>query len=48
LPTTPSFRGTPPGESNAQDKETINVDEDEPVEVGRTERRLNWTKDEDI
>ena len=31
-PTTPSFRGTPPGESNAQDKETINVDEDEPVE----------------
>jgi hypothetical protein len=47
-PTTPSFRGISPGESNAQDKETINVDEDEPIEDGRTERRLNWTKDEDI
>lgn len=51
-PATVSSRGTPPGESNAQDKETINVDEDvdedEPVEDGRTERRLNWTKEEDI
>jgi hypothetical protein len=37
-PTTPSFRGTLPGESNAQDKETINVDEDKSVEDGRTER----------
>jgi hypothetical protein len=47
-PTAPSSGGTPPGESNAQDKVTIDVDEDEPVEDGRTERRLNYSKDEDI
>jgi hypothetical protein len=29
-------------------KETINVDADETNEDERTERRLNWTKDEDI
>ncbi|PUZ52107.1 hypothetical protein GQ55_6G244300 [Panicum hallii var. hallii] len=47
-PSAPSFKGTPPCESNAQDKETINVDADETIEDGRTEKRLNWTKDEDI
>jgi len=47
-PSTPISRGIPLGESNAQDKETIDVDEDEPVEDGRTERRLNYSKDEDI
>lgn len=49
-PSTPSPRGTPPGESNVQEEETIDVDEDddEPVEDGRTERRLNYTKDEDV
>jgi hypothetical protein len=29
-------------------KKQIDVDEDEPVEDGRTERRLNYSKDEDI
>jgi hypothetical protein len=47
-PSAPSFKGTPPCESNAQDKETINVDADETIEDGRAEKRLNWTKDEDI
>jgi hypothetical protein len=47
-PSTPSFRGTPVGDSNAQDKETINVDEEYIAEDGRTKKRLNWTKDEDI
>jgi len=37
-----------PGESNAQDNETINMDGDETIEDSRTEKRLNWTKDEDI
>ncbi|KAG2606969.1 hypothetical protein PVAP13_4NG075400 [Panicum virgatum] len=47
-PSATSYRGTPPGESNAQDKETITVDADETIEDSRTEKRLNWTKDEDI
>ncbi|RLN34412.1 hypothetical protein C2845_PM03G27450, partial [Panicum miliaceum] len=47
-PSAPSFKGTPPSKSNAQDIETINVDADETIEDGRTEKRLNWTKDEDI
>jgi hypothetical protein len=47
-PSTPSFHGTLVGDSNAQDKETINVDEEYIVEDLRTENRLNWTKDEDI
>ncbi|KAG2610255.1 hypothetical protein PVAP13_4KG177833 [Panicum virgatum] len=37
-----------PGESNAQDNETINIDGDETIEDSRTEKRSNWTKDEDI
>jgi hypothetical protein len=37
-----------PVESDAQDKETINVDEDETNEDERKERRLNWTKPEDV
>ncbi|KAF0889004.1 hypothetical protein E2562_034069 [Oryza meyeriana var. granulata] len=37
-----------PVESNAKDKETIVVDADETNEDERTERRLNWTKDEDV
>ncbi|KAG0519380.1 hypothetical protein BDA96_09G259400 [Sorghum bicolor] len=43
-----SSEGSLPDEANAQDKETINVDADETNEDERTERRLNWTKDEDI
>jgi hypothetical protein len=47
-PTAPSLKRTLPIESNAQDKETINVDADETYEDERTERRLNWTKPEDV
>jgi hypothetical protein len=36
-PATPSFARTPPGDSNGQDKETMNVDEDDTVEDGRKE-----------
>jgi hypothetical protein len=44
----PSLKRTLLDESNAQDKETIVVDADETNEDERTERRLNYTKDEDI
>jgi hypothetical protein len=44
----PTIARTPPADRNAQDKETINVDEDDTVKDGRKEKRLNWTKDEDI
>jgi hypothetical protein len=44
----PTIARTPPADHNSQDKETINVDEDDTVEDGRKEKRLNWTKDEDI
>jgi hypothetical protein len=44
----PTIARTPPADRNAQDKETINVDEDDTVEDGRKKKRLNWTKDEDI
>jgi hypothetical protein len=47
-PTTPSLKRSLPVESDAQDKETINVDEDETNEDERKERRLNWTKPEDV
>jgi hypothetical protein len=48
-PVAPSSEQTPPAETNAQDKETINVDADgNNYEDERTERRLNWTKDEDV
>jgi hypothetical protein len=42
------LKRTLPVESNAQDKETINVDADETYEDERTKRRLNWTKPEDV
>ncbi|CAD6237599.1 unnamed protein product [Miscanthus lutarioriparius] len=45
-PTAPSLKRTL--ESNAEDKETINIDADETNEDERTERRLNWTKPEDV
>ncbi|XP_066334174.1 glutathione S-transferase T3-like [Miscanthus floridulus] len=44
--TAPSLKRTL--ESNAEDKETINIDADETNEDERTERRLNWTKPEDV
>jgi hypothetical protein len=44
----PTIARTPPADHNSQDKETINVDEDDTVEDGRKEKRWNWTKDEDI
>jgi hypothetical protein len=49
-PTAPNLKRTLPVESNAQDKETINVDDADGTndEEERTERRLNYTKDEDI
>jgi hypothetical protein len=47
-PTAPSLKRPLPAKSNAQDKETINVDADETNEDERTERRLNWTKPEDV
>jgi hypothetical protein len=47
-PTAPSLKRILPAESNAQEKETINVDADETNEDERTKRRLNWTKDEDV
>ena len=47
-PNAPSLKRPLPDESNAQDKETIVVDADETNEEERTERRLNWTKDEDV
>jgi hypothetical protein len=37
-----------PGENNAIGKESINIDDDETAENERTEKRLNWTKDEDV
>jgi hypothetical protein len=42
------LKRTLPVESNAQDKETINVDADETNGEERTEKRLNWTKPEDV
>ena len=45
-PTAPSLKRTL--ESNAEDKETINIDADETNEDERTEKRLNWTKPEDV
>jgi len=45
-PTAPSLKRTL--ESNAEDKETINIDADETNEDERTERRLNWTKPKDV
>lgn len=45
-PTAPSCKRTRIS-LTAQDKETIDVDEDETIEDGRTEKRLPWTKDED-
>ncbi|XP_066373576.1 glutathione S-transferase T3-like [Miscanthus floridulus] len=45
-PTAPSLKRTL--ESNAEDKETINIDADETNEDERTERRLNWTKPQDV
>ncbi|KAF0930082.1 hypothetical protein E2562_027914 [Oryza meyeriana var. granulata] len=47
-PIAPSSEGTPTGGSNAKDKETIDVDADENPQDPRTNKRLNWTKDEDI
>jgi hypothetical protein len=47
-PTTPSLRRSLPVESDAQDKETINIEVDETNEDERTEKRLNWTKPEDV
>ena len=48
-PTALNLKRTLPVESNAQDKETINVDADATNdEDERTERRLNYTKDEDV
>lgn len=47
-PNAPSLKRTLPDESNAQHKETIFVDADETNEEERTERRLNWTKEEDV
>ncbi|KAF0904876.1 hypothetical protein E2562_038603 [Oryza meyeriana var. granulata] len=47
-PIAPSSEGTPTGGSNAKDKETIDVDADENPQDPRTDKRLNWTKDEDI
>jgi hypothetical protein len=47
-PTTPSLKRSLPVESDAQDKETINIEVDETNEDERTEKRLNWTKPEDV
>jgi hypothetical protein len=47
-PSVPSVLGSLPGENNAIGKESINIDDDETVENERTEKRLNWTKDEDV
>nr|XP_034591664.1 glutathione S-transferase T3-like [Setaria viridis] len=46
----PSSEQTPTGRSNAKTKETFDVDADadENSQDPRTDRRLNWTKDEDI
>uniref|UniRef100_J3LPP1 Uncharacterized protein n=1 Tax=Oryza brachyantha TaxID=4533 RepID=J3LPP1_ORYBR len=41
---TPSSRRTPSSGSNAKNKETIDVDSND----ARTEKRLNWTKEEDV
>uniref|UniRef100_J3LC86 Myb-like domain-containing protein n=2 Tax=Oryza brachyantha TaxID=4533 RepID=J3LC86_ORYBR len=41
---TPSSRRTPSSGSNAKNKETIDVDAND----ARTEKRLNWTKEEDV
>nr|XP_034577301.1 glutathione S-transferase T3-like [Setaria viridis]TKV93537.1 hypothetical protein SEVIR_9G232200v2 [Setaria viridis] len=49
-PIAPSSEQTPIGRSNAKNKETIDVDADadENPQDPRTDKRLNWTKDEDI
>uniref|UniRef100_J3MM06 No apical meristem-associated C-terminal domain-containing protein n=1 Tax=Oryza brachyantha TaxID=4533 RepID=J3MM06_ORYBR len=47
-PTAPSLKRTLPIESNRKEKKTIDVDADETIEDGRTEKRLNWMKEEDI
>jgi len=47
-PTAPSLKRTPPVENLPEEKETINVDADETHEDERTEKRLNWTKSEDV
>jgi len=43
-----SLKRTRPTESNAHEKETIVLDADETNEDERTERRLNYTKEEDV
>jgi hypothetical protein len=47
-PATPSLKRSLSVETGAQDKETINVDQDETNEDERKEKRLNWTKPEDV
>lgn len=43
-----SLKRTRPVEGNAHERETIVVDADENNEDERTERRLNYTKEEDV
>ncbi|RCV16562.1 hypothetical protein SETIT_3G147900v2, partial [Setaria italica] len=49
-PIAPSSEQTPIGRSNAKNKETIDVDvdADENPQDPRTDKRLNWTKDETL